>query len=125
MDMKAGKRHEAVRNRLSGDRAGNTHSDSKKSTLTESQTPEAGSYLLETGIMKHRIPLHKLEEYLDPKSVAEIRRQATEKETGARLDAIGSSPLDYSLISNKNAENVIGFTQMLLSWCIIGCKRDL
>ncbi len=123
--MKAGKRHEAIRNRLSGDRAGNTHSDSKKSTPTESQNSGARLDLLKTGIMKHRIPLHKLEEYLDPKSVAEIRRQAIEKEIGTRLDAIGSSSPDYFQISNKNAENVIEFTQMLLSWCIIGCKRDL
>ncbi len=60
------------------------------------------------------IPLHQLEKHLEPRKAAETRRQAIESISKTNLDAIGSSSLDYDQISNRNAENVIGFTQMPL-----------
>ena len=69
--------------------------------------------LLSTAL-KNNIPMHKLESYIDPESAAAARRHFIERTAGTDLSAIGSSNLDYSLISGKNAENVIGYTQMPL-----------
>ncbi len=63
---------------------------------------------------ENNIPIHKLESYIDPKSAAAARRHLIGKITGTDLRSIGSSNLDYSLISNRNAENVIGYMQMPL-----------
>lgn len=65
-------------------------------------------------VLDKEIPMHKLEEHLEPKKAAEVRRKVIERMTGAKLDYLGSSPIDYSSIVNKNAENVIGFAQLPL-----------
>ena len=62
--------------------------------------------------VKNKIPTHKLELYMDAKNAVDARRQFIEKSTTTKLESIGSSSLDYSAITNKNAENVIGFMQM-------------
>jgi hydroxymethylglutaryl-CoA reductase (NADPH) len=65
-------------------------------------------------IMAGEIPLYKAEEYLAPKDAADARRSIIEFFSNTKLNSIGSSNLDYSQISNKNAENVIGHTQIPL-----------
>lgn len=65
-------------------------------------------------VLSGEIPIHKTEEYLEPRKAAEARRLAVEAMIGSKLTAVGSSTLDYSGILNKNAENVIGYTQMPL-----------
>lgn len=65
-------------------------------------------------IIAGEIPMHKAEEHLPAKEAADARRAVIESLSGTKLDYIGSSSLDYTLISNKNAENVIGHTQIPL-----------
>ena len=65
-------------------------------------------------VAKGEIPMHQLEKQMVPEKAAAARRRAVESLSGTKLDAIGSSHMDYAQISNKNAENVIGFVQMPL-----------
>ncbi|HUB92722.1 MAG TPA: hydroxymethylglutaryl-CoA reductase (NADPH) [Candidatus Saccharimonadales bacterium] len=63
-------------------------------------------------VLRKELSMRQIEDYLGPAAAAEARKLVIEKATGAKLSAIGSSSLDYSQISNKNAENVIGYSQM-------------
>ncbi len=65
-------------------------------------------------ILDGKIPMHQIEMHLPPREAADARRKALGKITRSTFGAIGSSTTDYSQIANKNAENVIGFTQIPL-----------
>ncbi len=54
------------------------------------------------------LSLHKIDEIADPNDAVEIRRKAVEKKTKTILKSIASADMDYSIIKDKNAENVIG-----------------
>ncbi|QKQ99303.1 hydroxymethylglutaryl-CoA reductase (NADPH) [Metallosphaera tengchongensis] len=65
-------------------------------------------------IVKGEVELHKIDEILDANAAMVARRLAIERLTGNGLPSIGSTIIDYYDIKNKNAENVIGATQIPL-----------
>jgi len=68
--------------------------------------------LVETVIEK-KIPLHRVNEIVHNKNAAAlIRRMVLERLTGVKLNAIGSTILDFELIEGRNIENVIGAVQI-------------
>lgn len=82
----------------------------------QNESPGKGKALdkIVKGLLSREIAFHQAESYLGPKGAAEARRLALELITGSKLNSIGSSSLDYAQMVNKNAENVIGYTQMPL-----------
>jgi len=68
--------------------------------------------LVETVIEK-KIPLHRVNELVHNKNAAVlIRRMFLERLTGVKLNAIGSTILDFELIEGRNIENAIGAIQI-------------
>lgn len=62
-------------------------------------------------VVRGEVALHQIDkEATDANDAVEVRRQAIEKLTGASLQNVGASSIDYSIIKGKNAENVIGMT---------------
>ncbi len=65
-------------------------------------------------ITKGEIPLHDADKHLEANAAMVARRLALERITGVGLPNIGSTIIDYAEIKNRNAENVIGATQVPL-----------
>ncbi|AEB94685.1 hydroxymethylglutaryl-CoA reductase (NADPH) [Metallosphaera cuprina] len=65
-------------------------------------------------VVKGEIELHKVDEILDANAAMVARRLAIERITGKGLPSIGSTIIDYAEIKDRNAENVIGATQIPL-----------
>ncbi|MEM0201060.1 MAG: hydroxymethylglutaryl-CoA reductase [Candidatus Micrarchaeaceae archaeon] len=65
-------------------------------------------------ILKNEVPLHKIEEYVDPEKAVSIRRKVIEKYANVSLFNISKSNVEYDKILNKNIENVIGSISMPL-----------
>ncbi len=65
-------------------------------------------------LVKKEIEFHRVDDLLEANAAVVARRQALEKMLNVKLPAIGSTIIDYSEIKNRNAENVIGGTQIPL-----------
>ncbi|MCY0850081.1 hydroxymethylglutaryl-CoA reductase (NADPH) [Sulfuracidifex metallicus] len=65
-------------------------------------------------VVAGEISLHEIDNYLEANAAMLARRLAVEKLTGAGLPNVGSTIIDYAEIKNRNAENVIGATQIPL-----------
>ncbi|BBD72754.1 hydroxymethylglutaryl-CoA reductase (NADPH) [Sulfodiicoccus acidiphilus] len=65
-------------------------------------------------VVRGEIQLHELDRVLSGNLSMVVRRLAVEKLTGTKLPSIGSTIIDYEEVKNRNAENVIGGTQLPL-----------
>ncbi len=65
-------------------------------------------------IVKGEISFHEADNFLEANASMVARRLALEKILGVQLPSIGSTIIDYSEVKNRNAENVIGATQIPL-----------
>jgi len=64
-------------------------------------------------VIEKKIPLHRVNELVHNKNAAVlIRRMVLERLTGVKLNAIGSTILDFELIEGRNIENAIGAVQI-------------
>lgn len=82
--------------------------------MNEANSKEASEGELVEKLIEKRVSMHSIESLVTPEAAARIRRKALERIAKVRLDSIGSTPIDYSAILNKNAENAIGGLQMPL-----------
>ena len=62
-----------------------------------------------------RVKMHELDEVLkDPNMATRVRRMFLERRLGVRLDAIGSTIIDFNQVYRRNTENTIGAVQIPL-----------
>ncbi len=66
-----------------------------------------------TKIDKGELKLHELDKFLgDSNRATEVRRVYLERRTGARLNNVGKTVIDFNTVVGKNIENTIGAAQV-------------